>query len=533
MKILAVIPARAGSKGIPNKNIRIIGGRPLIYYSIKNALASQYITDVIVSTDSDAVRIIADQMGTRIKWRDAKLCGDAVTLDAVIADAIPDNEKWDYIVTMQPTSPTLRVETLDAAIKFTIDNGYETVISAINAPHLSWGEKDGKKYPNYTERLNRQYLPPCYMETGAFVISHASVVTSETRIGSKVDVFEVPEDEAQDVDTFEDLRSVAATLERQKVAIYVNGNNKRGIGHIYRALEIADEFYLKPDIYYDTNQTDPKVFGITTHKLIPVNGIADLFERCKKEKYTIFINDILTTSIDYMIGLRSVLPDAKIINFEDDGEGILKADLVFNALYHDNDLPQVKAGEKYYISGKTFMFYEPIKIKKKVERIFISFGGADPQNYSDRLLNMISKDFYKDYYFVVVLGRAKYNVEALMEYNKYENIEVLYDVSNMPELMSSCDIGITSRGRTGYELAMLGIPSISMAQNEREEKHGFVCNENGFTYIGLNPADEIIESNLKMYINMSEESRKQFQKKLLSHDLRSGRKRVMSLINSL
>lgn len=533
MKILAVIPARAGSKGIPNKNIRIIGGRPLIYYSIKNALASQYITDVIVSTDSDAVRIIADQMGTRIKWRDAKLCGDAVTLDAVIADAIPDNEKWDYIVTMQPTSPTLRVETLDAAIKFTIDNGYETVISAINAPHLSWGEKDGKKYPNYTERLNRQYLPPCYMETGAFVISHASVVTSETRIGSKVDVFEVPEDEAQDVDTFEDLRSVAATLERQKVAIYVNGNNKRGIGHIYRALEIADEFYLKPDIYYDTNQTDPKVFGITTHKLIPVNGIADLFERCKKEKYTIFINDILTTSIDYMIGLRSVLPDAKIINFEDDGEGILKADLVFNALYHDNDLPQVKAGEKYYISGKTFMFYEPIKIKKKVERIFISFGGADPQNYSDRLLNMISKDFYKDYYFIVVLGRAKYNVEALMEYNKYENIEVLYDVSNMPELMSSCDIGITSRGRTGYELAMLGIPSISMAQNEREEKHGFVCNENGFTYIGLNPADEIIESNLKMYINMSEESRKQFQKKLLSHDLRGGRKRVMSLINSL
>ena len=533
MKILAVIPARAGSKGIPNKNIRIIGGRPLIYYSIKNALASQYITDVIVSTDSDAVRIIADQMGTRIKWRDAKLCGDAVTLDAVIADAMPDNEKWDYIVTMQPTSPTLRVETLDAAIKFTIDNGYETVISAINAPHLSWGEKDGKKYPNYTERLNRQYLPPCYMETGAFVISHASVVTSETRIGSKVDVFEVPEDEAQDVDTFEDLRSVAATLERQKVAIYVNGNNKRGIGHIYRALEIADEFYLKPDIYYDTNQTDPKVFGITTHKLIPVNGIADLFERCKKEKYTIFINDILTTSIDYMIGLRSVLPDAKIINFEDDGEGILKADLVFNALYHDNDLPQVKAGEKYYISGKTFMFYEPIKIKKKVERIFISFGGADPQNYSDRLLNMISKDFYKDYYFIVVLGRAKYNVEALMEYNKYENIEVLYDVSNMPELMSSCDIGITSRGRTGYELAMLGIPSISMAQNEREEKHGFVCNENGFTYIGLNPADEIIESNLKMYINMSEESRKQFQKKLLSHDLRSGRKRVMSLINSL
>ena len=366
MKILAVIPARAGSKGIPNKNIRIISGHPLIYYSIKNALSSTLITDVIVSTDSPEVKIIAKQMGAKVKWRDEDLCGDAVTLDAVIADAVPKDEQWDYVVTMQPTSPTLRVSTLDQAIQYSIENNYDTVISAINAPHLSWGEKDGKKVPNYKERLNRQYLPPCYMETGAFVVSKASVVTSSTRIGEKVDVYEVPEDESQDVDTFQDLRSVAATLEQQKVAIYVNGNNKRGIGHIYRALEIADEFYVKPDIYYDTNQTDPKVFGKTTHNLIPVNGIAELFEKCKQNNYTVFINDILTTTIDYMIGLRTVLPDAKIVNFEDDGEGIIKADLVFNALFHETELPQVYAGEKYYISGKTFMFYEPIEIKDNV-----------------------------------------------------------------------------------------------------------------------------------------------------------------------
>lgn len=533
MNVLAIIPARAGSKGIPNKNIRIIGGHPLIYYSIKNALSSSYITDVVISTDSDNVRIIGKQMGAKVKWRDKSLCGDAVTLDAVIADAIPRDKKWDYIITMQPTSPTLRVETLDAAIKYAIDNELDTVISAINAPHLSWGERNGKKVPNYTERLNRQYLPPCYMETGAFVISKANVVTPDTRIGEKVDIFEIPEDESQDVDNFEDLRSVAATLEREKVAIYVNGNNKRGVGHIYRALEIADEFYSKPDIYYDVNQTDPKVFGFTTHNLIPVDGIHDLFNRCSKEQYTIFINDILTTSIDYMIGLRSVIPNAKIINFEDDGEGILKADLVFNALYNQNDLPQVKAGEKYYIAGKTFMFYQPIVIKENVEKIFISFGGADPQNYSDRILNIISDNEYKGFQFIVVLGRAKQNVEKLLEYNKFENIKVMYDISNMPELMSSCDIGITSRGRTGYELAMLGIPSISMAQNKREEKHGFVSNENGFSYIGLNPDDEVIKGTLDLYLKMSQKGRQHYQDMLLKHDLRNGRTRVMNLIKSL
>ena len=111
-----------------------------------------------------------------------------------------------------------------------------------------------------------------------------------------------------------------------------------------------------------------------------------MFEKCKENDYTLFINDILTTTIDYMIGLRTVLPNAKIVNFEDDGEGIIKADLVFNALFHENEFPQVHAGEKYYISGKTFMFYEPIKIKDNVKRVFVSFGGADPQNYSDRIL---------------------------------------------------------------------------------------------------------------------------------------------------
>ena len=63
MKILAVIPARAGSKGIPNKNIRIIGGHPLIYYAIRNALDSELVSDVIISTDSSEVKIIAEQIG--------------------------------------------------------------------------------------------------------------------------------------------------------------------------------------------------------------------------------------------------------------------------------------------------------------------------------------------------------------------------------------------------------------------------------------------------------------------------------------
>ena len=531
MNILAVIPARAGSKGIPNKNIRIIAGRPLVYYAINNAIQSEYITDIIVTTDSEDVRIIAEQMGVNVRIRTAKLCGDDVTLDAVIADAIPNDKKWDWIVTMQPTSPTLKYQTLDKALKYAIDNNLDTLISAINSPHLSWGIKDGRKVPNYQQRLNRQYLPPCYVETGAFVISKASVVTIKTRIGENIDVFELPEEEAQDIDNFADLQNVRLVMENRKAAIYVNGNNNIGMGHVYRALELADEFNLKPDIIYDFNQTDRKIFGNTKHNLIPVDGVNSLYIRCQKEKYSIFINDILSTSIEYMTALKKVLPEAKIINFEDDGEGIYLADAVINALYGTSSVTNVYSGEDYYISNKLFLFYDPIEIKKKVQNIFISFGGADPCNYTDRLLEIITNEKYQKYNFIVVLGKAKKNVDNLMKYNEYANVKVLYDISNMPEIMSESDIAITSRGRTAYELAMLGIPSIAIAQNERETKHGFISEENGFNYIGLNPTDDFIEANMHMYMMLSKESRIRIQDKLLSHNLRDGRKNVMNIIN--
>ncbi len=535
MKILAVIPARAGSKAIPNKNIRTINGHPMVYYALRNALNSKYITDVIVSTDSYDVKIIAEQMGVKCHWRKPELCGDSITLDEVIYDVVMCNKiRCDYIITMQPTSPTLNYKTLDSAIEYTIDKDLDTVISVKNAPHLSWRSENGKKVPNYKKRLNRQYLPANYMETGAFVISKRNAVTESSRLGNKLDVFEISDNEAVDVDTFIDLYTVSEILNQKKIAIYVNGNNLRGTGHIYRALELADEFLSKPDIYYDVNQTEHHLFGTTTHNLNPVNGIVELFQIIKEKQYDILINDILSTSLDYMIGLRSVMPEnGKIINFEDEGEGAGQADLVFNALYSEQSKNKVYSGEKYYIAPKLFMFYKPIEVKQQVEKVFISFGGADPQNYTDRLLKIITKAKYKHLDFIVVIGRAKQNTEALLKYNQYDNINVYFDVKNMPELMNKCDISMTSRGRTAYELAMLGIPAIVLSQNVREEGHGFVCDENGFMYMGTNPSNHMIEATLDMYIAMPIEDRKKLHDKLLSNDLKNGRKRVTRLIQNL
>ena len=144
-----------------------------------------------------------------------------------------------------------------------------------------------------------------------------------------------------------------------------------------------------------------------------------------------------------------------------------------------------------------------------------------------------SKEKYNKYEFIIAIGRAKNNVDALLQYNSYDNIEVLYDVRNMPDLMRKCDVSMTSRGRTAYELAMLGIPAIVLSQNKREEGHGFVCDENGFMYMGTNPSNHMIESTLDMYLSMPIEDRRNIQEQLLKADLKNGRKRVISMIQNL
>lgn len=530
-RIVAVIPARAGSKGVPNKNIRLVKGRPLIWYAINNAKKSKYITDIIVSSDSEEVHVIANQQGVRFHYRSEDLCRDEVTLDAVIYDAVK-NIDCDYVVTMQPTSPTLKSTTLDGGIEYAINNELDTLISVVNKPHLSWIKKNGKKVPAYKERLNRQFLPPYYTETGAFVVSVKSAVTQFTRIGRKVDVYEVSNDEAIDIDDFYDLQLVNYIMADNRVAIYANGNKKIGLGHICRALEIADEFYCKPDIIYDINVTQRESFGTTTHNLVGVDGLDELIKLVGEKKYTLFINDILDTSIDYMKHLREALPCANIVNFEDLGDGAKEADAVINALYSGPDETRVFKGSDYYISPKIFLMYEPIIIKEHIENILVTFGGADPQNYTDRVLKIISGDDYKNYNFVVVLGKLKNNVDELMEYNRKGNIKVLYNVKNMPELMSRCDIAITSRGRTTYELASLGIPTMAMAQNERETKHGFACSDNGFIYLGLNPSNHLIEMELKLFLETDRADRVRFQKMMLATNLRAGRKKVMDILRS-
>lgn len=211
MKTLIVIPARGGSKRIPRKNVRIMCGKPLIVYSIENAksLRQDFDVDVCVSTDDEELLSIVMKRGVDVIRRPIELATDKVTLDPVIYHAVLEMEKkngckYDTVITMQATSPTLKKETIKAALKFFSESDYDTIISAMNKPHLSWGVKDGKIVKNYEKRLNSQELPANYLETGGFLITKRECVSESGRIGENVNIFEISEDEAVDIDTYSD-----------------------------------------------------------------------------------------------------------------------------------------------------------------------------------------------------------------------------------------------------------------------------------------------------------------------------------------
>lgn len=535
MNILAIIPARGGSKGIPRKNLRLLNGKPLIYYAIKNVLNSKYITDVYVSSDDDEILTLSKKFGAKIHKRENNLADDKTTLDPVIYKAYEyaqeaENKNYDLIITMQPTSPLLKTNSIDLAIEKIIkDEKIDTIISAKNDTHLSWKYENGKYIPNYEKRVNRQYLIPIFTETGGFLITRNSIITKDNRIGKNVDLYELNSPESIDIDTYEDWNLCEYYLKRKKILFVVTGNEEVGLGHVYNTLLLANDI-LNHEILFLVDKNSKLAFDKINSKNYNVlmqesKNIVDDIKRINPE---VVINDILDTDENYIKELNY-----KVINFEDLGKGAKYANLVINAIYPEKEkLPKHYFGPNYFLLRDEFI-YSPFKeIGEEVQEILITFGGVDPNNYTKKVLESI--------YSYCVEKNIKINVITGFGYQKYdtlrdfENINILKNVSNISDYMLSADIIFTSAGRTIYEIVSLAVPVIVLAQNERELTHFFASEENGFLNLGLgyNISDEEILDSFKNLVE-NYELRKNMHYLMKSVDLRNGRKKVIKLIKDI
>jgi CMP-N-acetylneuraminic acid synthetase/spore coat polysaccharide biosynthesis predicted glycosyltransferase SpsG len=540
MKILAVIPARGGSKGIPRKNVRLMCGKPLISYSIENALNSTFNLDVVVSTDDEEIERIALLYGSKVIKRPVELATDNVTLDSVIYHALMEMEKkynktYDIVITMQPTSPVLKSSTLENAIKYFIENNFDTVISGINRPHLSWTEIDGKIVPLYKERLNRQYLPKNLVETGAFFITKRKFVKENSRLGDKISIYEVPENESIDIDSPQDWWIAEKELSKKNILIRTDGYAEIGLGHIYRCLLLAYNLIDHDIRFVISNKSDLGIKKIHQSNF-PYTVIEDNYEigeLVKKYNCDILINDILDTDKEYIQYCKEL--GIRVVNFEDLGTGAAYADAVINDLYEkQNDYKNHYWGSEYYCIRDEFLLAKPAKFREEVKEILVIFGGTDPCNLTRRLFEIVKTMPNKDkIHYIFILGMGyKYADELVSMADKLDlNIEIVRDVKLMTAYMGRADIAISSQGRTMLELASMAVPTILIAQNKRELHHEFGNLKNGFINLGLGSEveDQTIRETLLWLIN-TPQIRKQMREQMLKIDLKKGIQRVINII---
>ncbi len=540
MKTLIVIPARGGSKRIPRKNVRIMCGKPLICYSIENAkaLAQDMDVDVAVSTDDEELAGIVAVRGVDVIKRPAELATDKVTLDPVIYHAVGYMEelkgkKYDTVITMQATSPTLKSETIRAAIEFFAESEWDTIISAMNKPHLSWGVKDGVITKNYEKRLNSQELPPNYLETGGFLITRRECVTETGRIGEKVNIFQISEEEAIDIDTYSDWVLCENLLRRKKIVFRTVGKMQLGMGHVYRCLTLAYKLTGHELLFVADSESDLGIARIREANF-PIREVRDEkeFEELLMEvQPDILINDILDTSEEYM---SMVVKHCKrVVNFEDVGPGAKYADAVINALYEKGDkLHNEYYGSKYYCIRDEFLEEKPKEFSEEVENIMVIFGGADPSDLTGRLYEICKVLHPKlpnvNFHFLIGFAYPHKDVIVTDEEN---HIYIHNDVKRVSSYMNKMDLAITSQGRTVYELASMGVPSIVMAQNEREAEHVFAGIQNGFINLGLGcKQDSLTIISTILWLVNTPSVRKEMRKLQLTKDFSKGQDRVIRLI---
>lgn len=211
MKILCVIPARGGSKGIPKKNIINFVDQPLISHSITQSLKSKYITDVVVSSDSDEILKISETYGVIALKRPDEISTDTSSSESALLHTIESlNGNYDYVVFLQATSPLRTTEDIDNCIETLINNNLDSVFSAsILEDMLIWklsNETLESVNYDYKNRKRRQDSEIQYVENGSiYVFKKEGFIKNKNRLFGKIGLSLMDSWKMFEIDSLEDL----------------------------------------------------------------------------------------------------------------------------------------------------------------------------------------------------------------------------------------------------------------------------------------------------------------------------------------
>lgn len=173
--ILGIIPARGASKGIPQKNIKMIAGRPLIAWTIEAARKSQLLGKCIVSTEDEEVAAVAGKYAAEVLKRPQELATDDASTLCVLQHAVR-RIPCDTVVLLQPTSPIRSEGLIDECVREFIDNDYDSLATGFMCKYIAYGRN----------QLRRQEIEGFFYDDGSVYVIKADLIRAGDRYGKKV-----------------------------------------------------------------------------------------------------------------------------------------------------------------------------------------------------------------------------------------------------------------------------------------------------------------------------------------------------------
>jgi CMP-N,N'-diacetyllegionaminic acid synthase len=219
MSVVALIPARGGSKGIPGKNLARLGGRPLLAWTVDAARSAGRVDRVVVSTDSEEISHVAEELGADVLRRPAELAADETPMREVVLHALGQLEACDVLVLLQPTSPLRRAEHIDEAVALLLDSGADSVVSVVEVPHgfrpdSLMALEDGRLVSLSAPPGRRQEKSPVFARNGPAVLVLRPDRADEDLYGDDCRAYVMRPEDSVDVDEPFDLELAEFLLAR-------------------------------------------------------------------------------------------------------------------------------------------------------------------------------------------------------------------------------------------------------------------------------------------------------------------------------
>ena len=223
LKVLALIPARGGSKGIKDKNIVDVCGKPLIAYSIDAAKRSKYVDDIVVTTDSEKIKEVAEKYGADVPFlRPNELATDnSKTIDAVIhaVNTLKESgQNYDILILLQPTCPLRTTEDIDNSLELFVSKGCVALVSVNKVKEhpilMRKINEDGMmdNLLNIPSTIRRQDMPPIYKVNGSIYINLIKELSNNTSLNDNPLAYITDNEHSIDIDNLDDVERVKNIL---------------------------------------------------------------------------------------------------------------------------------------------------------------------------------------------------------------------------------------------------------------------------------------------------------------------------------